>query len=99
MENNDSSKFFYFLTGVSIGAVLGILFAPQSGEETREMIAERASESREYLLRKSRDLREQADELLERGKGMVNDQRDHLLAAVEAGKAAYRAESQAQSKS
>jgi gas vesicle protein len=97
MENNDSSKFVYFLTGVSIGAVLGILFAPQSGAETREMIADRASESREYLLRKSRELREQADGLLDRGREMVTDQRDHLMAAVEAGKAAYRSESQTRS--
>ncbi len=97
MENNDGSRFFYFLAGLGIGALVGVLFAPQSGEETRDMIAGKAGESREYLLRKSRELREQATGYVDRGKEMLAEQREHLAAAVEAGKQAYRAES-AQSK-
>lgn len=97
MENNDGSKFLYFLTGLSIGALVGVMFAPQSGEETRELLADKATEGREYLLRRSRELREQADGFVERGKGILNEQRDHLAAAVEAGKQAYRAEAQPKS--
>ena len=93
-ENNSGAKFIYFLTGVGIGALVGILFAPQSGKETREYITSRADDSREFLVRKSRELREQANDYVERGKGVLNQQRDHLAAAIEAGKQAYRAESQ-----
>ena len=94
MENNDGSKFIYFLTGIGIGALVGVLFAPRSGEETREMIVGKADESREFMMRKSRELREQAAGYVERGKEVLNEQRDHLMSAVEAGKQAYRAEAQ-----
>jgi gas vesicle protein len=99
MENNEGSKFIYFLTGLGVGALIGVLFAPQSGEQTRDLIADKASESREYLLRRSRELREQASGLVDRGKEVLTEQRDQLAAAVEAGKQAYRAESHSQSNS
>jgi len=37
-ENTGSKMFFSFLTGTVIGAGLALLFAPQSGEKTREQI-------------------------------------------------------------
>ena len=94
MENNDGAKFLYFLTGVSIGALVGVLFAPHSGKRTRELIANQAGESREQLIRKGTELRKQAADYVERGKEVLADQRDHLVAAVAAGKQAYRAEAQ-----
>lgn len=97
MENNVGAKFLYFLTGVSIGALVGVLFAPHSGEKTRGLIADQAGESRKYLFQKGTDLREQAADYVERGKGVLADQRDHLVAAVVAGKQAYRAEPQSKS--
>ena len=93
-QDNSGAKFLYFLTGLSIGALVGILFAPQSGEETREFLAGRAEEGREYLSKKGRQYRDQASEYVERGKGVISQQREHLTAAIEAGKQAYRAESQ-----
>ena len=97
MEDNGGAKFLYFLAGLGIGALVGILFAPQSGEQTRDMIAERAGESREHLLRRGRELRDQATGYVEKGKEAVAHQREHLSAAIEAGKQAYRAEAQPKS--
>lgn len=94
MEDNSDAKFVYFLMGLGIGALIGILFAPQSGEQTRELIADRADEGRDYLLRKGREVRDQASSFADRGKEVLAQQRDQLAAAVEAGKQAYRAESQ-----
>jgi len=37
-ENTGSKMFFSFLTGAAIGAGLALLFAPQSGKETRKQI-------------------------------------------------------------
>ena|ERR1035441_4496225 len=99
MENNDGAKLLYFLTGASIGALVAVLYAPNSGQKTRELIADQAAESRKYLSRKGTELREQAADYVERGKGVLTDQRDHLVAAVVAGKQAYRAEPQAKSSS
>src|SRR5688572_11438598 len=94
MEEDGSTKILFFMTGLGLGALIGVLFAPQSGEETRGRIAGKAEESRDFVVNKGRELREQATEYVERGKGVLNEQREHLTAAVEAGKQAYRAEAQ-----
>jgi gas vesicle protein len=43
-----------FLTGLGIGAGLAVLFAPQSGEETREWIADTAERKFKVLRRVGR---------------------------------------------
>jgi len=43
-ERRGGSVFGAFLFGGLIGAVLGLLFAPRSGQETREMLAEKGQE-------------------------------------------------------
>lgn len=37
--NNWGSSTSVFIVGLGIGAVIGVLFAPKSGEETREQIS------------------------------------------------------------
>jgi gas vesicle protein len=77
---------------MGLGAIIALLFAPRSGEETREYIRERADEGLDYMKRQTRELRERADQLSERGKEFVAKQRESLEAAVDAGKQAYRDE-------
>jgi gas vesicle protein len=86
----ESSKFSYFAFGLGLGLAVGVLFAPKSGEETRDYLRSKADESKDYLRQRGDELRGQAGDILERGKTVVNRQRDHLSAAVEAGKQAYR---------
>ncbi|HEX9759773.1 MAG TPA: YtxH domain-containing protein [Candidatus Acidoferrales bacterium] len=92
MSDNTGSKFSYFLVGLGIGALVGILFAPKSGEETREYLAGKAEEGREYAQRKARELRERAEDLVERGKETVGRQKEQLTSALDAGKEAYQRE-------
>jgi len=86
----EESKFTAFLFGFGVGLAVGILFAPKSGEETRQLIRAKAGEGREYVKRRGEELKESAEELIERGKGAISRQRETLAAAVEAGKQAYR---------
>lgn len=87
---DDNGKITYFLAGLGIGTLIGILFAPQAGEETREYIGSKASEGRDYVKRKSRELRDQAEDYVAKGKETVARQKENIQAAVEAGKQAYR---------
>ncbi len=86
----ESSKFSYFAFGLGLGLAVGVLFAPKSGEETREYIRAKADEGKDYLRQRGEVLRDQAGDLVDRGRTVINRQRDHLTAAVEAGKQAYR---------
>src|ERR1700735_3424831 len=91
-ENNAGSKISFFLVGLGIGALVGILFAPKSGEETREFLSQKADEGREYAQRKAQELRERAEDLVERGKNVATRQKDTISAAVDAGLDAYQRE-------
>ncbi len=93
MGDDGGSKVGFFLVGVGIGALLGILFAPKSGEETRDYLSSKADEGRDYAQRKARELRERAEDLLERSKEIMSKQKDALSSAVEAGKETYKRES------
>jgi gas vesicle protein len=79
-----------FCLGLGIGVGLGILFAPKSGEETRDLLMNKADDGKEYLKRQSTVWKEQAGDLLDKGKDVLNRQKDNLADAVEAGKQAYR---------
>src|SRR6202165_2656735 len=79
-----------FFLGVGVGIGIGLLFAPSSGEETRELLKGKADEGKEYLKRRSSELRDSASDIIERGKEAIGRQKDNLADAVEAGKQAYR---------
>ena len=87
---DDDSRFSYFFLGLGLGVAVGLLFAPKTGAETRDLIRSKADESKEYIKRASLDLKDSANEAIERGRSAVGRQRDNLSAAVEAGKQAYR---------
>jgi gas vesicle protein len=87
MEDN---KVSYFLLGLGMGVAVGVLFAPKSGEETREMLKGKANEGRDYLRRRTEEVRDSANEVISRGRETLQQQRDNLAAALEAGKQAYR---------
>jgi gas vesicle protein len=92
MADNVGSKITYFMVGLGVGALVGILFAPKSGDETREYLSKKADEGRDYAQRKAKELRERADDLIERGKDVANRQKDSISAAVEGAREAYRRE-------
>lgn len=92
----DDKRVPYFLLGLGVGTALGILFAPKSGPEVRELLLTKADGGKEYLKRKSVEIKDSATDLVDRGKQAFTRQRENISAAVEAGRAAYREATTAQ---
>ena len=90
MNEDTSSKITYFFCGLGLGAAVGLLFAPKSGAETRELILTKADEGKEFLLRQGAKIRDTAGDVLKKGKNLVSRKEDQISAAFEAGKQAYQ---------
>jgi gas vesicle protein len=87
MDKNGLSS---FLMGLGVGVAIGMLFAPKSGSETREMIKNKAGEGTDYLKQRGSEFRQSAGEWVDKGRDALRGQRDNLNDAMEAGKQAYR---------
>jgi gas vesicle protein len=90
MSDRDGNSFVWFLAGLGVGALVGVLYAPRSGSETREALRSRAEEGRDYMKSRAREAREQASEWVDRGRDVVTQQKDQFRAAYEAGRQAYQ---------
>src|SRR5580765_3561691 len=89
MSDRDSNTFVWFLAGLGLGALAGVLYAPRSGAETREALRARAEEGREYVRSRAKEARDQAEQWAGRGREVVNQQKEQFRAAYEAGRQAY----------
>lgn len=87
MDKNGLSS---FLLGIGVGVGIGMLFAPKTGEQTRELIKNKAGEGGDFLKQRSADFQKNANEWVDRGKEALSRQRDNLAEAVQAGRQAYR---------
>jgi gas vesicle protein len=87
---DDDNKLSYFFLGLGLGVAVGVLFAPKSGAETRSLLKSKAEEGADYVKRRGVEFRDQAADVLDKGKQTVSRHKENLSAAVEAGKAAYR---------
>src|SRR5688500_3610124 len=81
-----------FLVGLAIGAGVALLFAPQSGLETRRAVSGRARDARDRarseLGRRVADARDAVGERVDRARQAVEMRRRQVERAVEAGRAA-----------
>jgi gas vesicle protein len=68
-----------FILGAVSGAALALLYAPASGRETRERLAERAEEARA-----------KAAEAAAKGRDVLAQGRETLTTAIERGREAYQ---------
>jgi gas vesicle protein len=85
MAEKIDSKVTYFLLGVGVGSLIGILFAPKPGEDTREYLSQ-------SVQKKVRGLQERAEDVIKRGKEVVSQEKEKIAAAVEEGRETYERE-------
>jgi gas vesicle protein len=89
MAERDGSSFLWFLAGLGVGAVVGVLYAPRSGDEMRDVIRSKAQEGTEKARQSARRAKEQASEWVDRGNEVLNREKDRFRSAVDAGRQAY----------
>jgi gas vesicle protein len=87
MDKNGLSS---FLLGLGVGVGIGMLFAPKSGSETRQLIKDKAGEGTDFLKQRGSDIKQTAADWVDKGKDALGRQKDNLGDAVEAGRQAYR---------
>jgi gas vesicle protein len=68
-----------FIMGAVAGAAVALLYAPQSGDVTREYLGERANEARN-----------RAAEAASKGREALNQGRETLKTAIDRGREAYQ---------
>jgi gas vesicle protein len=78
-RDNSGNLMVAFVIGALTGAAVALLFAPASGEETRE-----------FLGQKAREGKAKAREAMDQGRDYYNSQRENLVTAVERGREAFQ---------
>ncbi len=73
MAKDTAENAVWFLAGAAIGATVGLLFAPYSGEETRRRIGGVAREGGDKLREKGQNFYEKGRDLFESGKAMADE--------------------------
>jgi gas vesicle protein len=90
MSDDRNGSIGWFLAGLGLGALVGVLYAPKSGRETRQTILDSVDEGRDYLNARGRDARDQVSQYVDRGKDVVGRQKEQIASAIDAGRQAYR---------
>lgn len=88
IETDTGASAKWFVVGALVGAGLGLLFAPQSGERTRKDISKRARKLRNEAEEKLDELGDQIEDRGRRIKGAVEDWADDVAEEVRDGKRA-----------
>lgn len=78
-KDNSGNIMVAFVIGAMAGAAVALLFAPASGEETREFIGQKAREGKQ-----------KAREAMDQGRDYYTRQRENLVTAVERGREAFQ---------
>lgn len=76
-EENKAYNLAWLVAGLGIGALIGVLYAPKSGRETREDIAHGAREGADFVRTKTRDAAQQVGTFVDRSKEQVTSFVDH----------------------
>ena len=88
-DENKIQGLAWFLAGLGIGALVGVLYAPKSGKETRDDLVSGAREGTEYLRTRTRQAAEGVGNLVDRSKEQVGEYVDRGREVVDRGRAQW----------
>lgn len=102
-EDDTGTRLTYFVVGATVGAVAALLFAPKSGRELREDLADATRKGVDRARETGSQLGARAGEYYEVAAGKAGEfasgarevaarRGEHFSAAIEAGRQAYREE-------
>ena len=83
MSNEKNTGFITFLSGAVIGAALGIIFAPQSGKETREQLREVSEKTGDEIKLKYETISTETRKGVETIKKVTEDAMDTIKKFIE----------------
>ena len=72
----------WFVAGAFVGAVVAILYAPQTGVKTRKMIRAKSEDSYKFVSDKTKDLTEKGQDMYHRGVEWADDAKKSVTARV-----------------
>ncbi len=81
-----------FVAGAAIGAGLALLYAPKSGSEMRESIADFAEDAVDKIKEYTKEAQDKIKTALDEGKETIIEKKSILASAIEAGREAMKKE-------
>jgi len=82
----------WFFLGAIAGAAAALLLTPKTGSETREILSEHSQELFKKAQEKASEAQDMAGDLLGKGRDYIEEQRNRLVGAFEAGRSAMKEE-------
>jgi len=73
MAQNNSGSLVWFIAGAAIGATITLLYAPQSGKDTRRLLTKKAKRGSEALADVGRDAMDKSRDLFEKGRRVADE--------------------------
>jgi len=86
--------------GAAVGAAVALLYAPQGGQETRDLIRQKSTEAKDKVAgvatnvkgtvsQKADEIKTSTRDLVGRGREFVEEKKSQVTAALDAGKQAF----------
>lgn len=85
-DDNSMSGLGWFLAGLGIGALAGVLYAPKSGAETRDELASQARDAKEKANQYVDQSRDQINDYVDKGREYYDKGRTQWSQYVDKGK-------------
>ena len=76
MARDNGNYIVWFTAGAAIGATIALLYAPQTGKDTRRYLGKKTRQGREVLADAGGDLADKGKDLIEKGRRMADEAAD-----------------------